>query len=276
MSADYVVEIERVTKRFGAHNALKEVSFNIGRGEVVALLGDNGAGKSTLVKCLSGTYQPDSGQIRVNGQAERLRGTTQSQHLGISVVFQDLALFDNLSVADNFFAGQELRYPRWLKAAAFLRKKDMLKHVTETLDRLEVRVPNLNTAVGLLSGGQRQAIAVAKGVAFGRSIVVLDEPTAALGIRERENVLRMVKRLPGEGIAVLIISHNLEEVMAVADRAVVLRQGVKAGECEAKPENHERIVSLIVGARTPTMFWRLAMRFRALASLPTTTSAEWP
>jgi D-xylose transport system ATP-binding protein len=248
-----VIEVRGVRKRFGAHDALKDVSFHVMPREVVALLGDNGAGKSTMVKSLAGIHRPDSGEIRVDGEVVDLHSPAQARHLGISAVFQDLAMFDNLTVAENFFAGVELRRPRWLGAAAMLKKSEMLERATDILARLEVRVPNINTPAGLLSGGQRQAVAVAKGVAFGKKLVILDEPTAALGLRERENVLRMVKRLPEQGVSVLIISHNLEEVLAVADRCVVLRQGVKAGECQATQDNHEKIVSLIVGARTPTV-----------------------
>jgi D-xylose transport system ATP-binding protein len=252
-TSEMVLDVRNVRKRFGAHDALKDVSLTVAKNEVVALLGDNGAGKSTMVKCLAGIHRPDSGELLVDGESVELHSPSQARHLGISAVFQDLAMFDNLSVAENFFAGVELRRPRWLGPAALLNKNEMIEQATEILKRLEVRVPNLNSPVGLLSGGQRQAVAVAKGVAFGKRLVILDEPTAALGLRERENVLRMVKRLPEQGVSVLLISHNLEEVIAVADRCVVLRQGVKAGECPATHDHHERMVSLIVGARTQTV-----------------------
>ena len=163
------------------------------------------------------------------------------------IVYQDLALLNNMSVAENLFAGAELRWPARFGPAALVRRKTMLDETRQILDRLEVRIPNLKTPVGLLSGGQRQAIAVAKGIAFARKIVILDEPTAALGLRERSNVLRLVTQLPRNGISVVLISHNLEEVIAVADRAVVLRQGTKVGEVAATEANYEAIVSMIVG-----------------------------
>lgn len=243
-----VLEVRRLTKRFGNHAALDDISFTVGEREVVALLGDNGAGKSTLVKCIAGIQRPDSGSILLDG--EPLQAGVGGRDRGIGIVYQDLALFDNMSVGENLFAGSEPRWPRFLGGLGVVRRRLMFEQARATLDRLEVRVPNLRTPVGLLSGGQRQAIAVSKGIAFARRIVVLDEPTAALGLRERGNVLRLVKQLPAAGVSVILISHNLEEVIAVADRAVVLRQGRKVGEVETRPENHERIVSLIVGGQT--------------------------
>ncbi|WP_421950830.1 ATP-binding cassette domain-containing protein [Pelagibacterium sp.] len=242
-----VLEINSLSKRFGNHAALDSVSFNVGRGEIVALLGDNGAGKSTLVKCVAGLFQADSGEILLEGAPIKSGTPAKVRANGIGVVYQDLALFDNMSVAENLYAGSEPRWPSGLGGFAFTRHREMLQGARETFDRLEVRIPNLNTPVGLLSGGQRQAIAVSKAIAFANKLVVLDEPTAALGLRERTNVLRLVKQLPHTGVSVIIISHNLEEVISVADRAVVLRQGQFVGEVPAIQENHETIVSMIVG-----------------------------
>jgi ribose transport system ATP-binding protein len=249
MNTGNVLEIDCLTKHFGNHPALDRVTFAVREREVVALLGDNGAGKSTLVKCVAGLYRPDSGEIRLKGA--RLHAATPAagrQH-GVGIVFQDLALFDNLSVAENLFAGAEPCWPRRPKGLGIVRKRAMLEEARRTLNRLEVCIPNMRTPVGLLSGGQRQAIAVSKGIAFARKIVILDEPTAALGLRERRNVLRLVRQLPEAGVSVILISHNLEEVIAVADRAVILRQGAMVGEVDAKSENHEEIVSLIVGGQ---------------------------
>jgi D-xylose transport system ATP-binding protein len=242
-----VLAVERVTKRFGNHAALNDVSFEVHEREVVALLGDNGAGKSTLVSCVAGLTTPDEGVILLDGTP--LHDTTRhgGGGNGVGVVYQDLALFDNLSVAENLYAGSELRWPEFMHSLAFVRKGAMLAEARRTLDELEIRIPNLKTLAGLLSGGQRQAIAVSKGIAFARRLVVLDEPTAALGLRERGNVLRLVRKLPEQGIAVILISHNLEEVISVADRAVVLRQGKKVGEVAATQDNHQNMVSLIVG-----------------------------
>jgi D-xylose transport system ATP-binding protein len=243
--AEPVLEVEGASKSFGAVAALSGVSLKLERGEIVALLGDNGAGKSTLIKCISGAHRLDRGTVRLAGDTLVLRSPMHARQHGIETVYQDLSLFDNLSVATNLFAGRELtRFGGWLCHRA------MTARVAQILDELEVNVPNLNAPVGLLSGGQRQAIAVARAVTFASRLVILDEPTAALGVRETRNVLRLVKRLPERGISVLIISHNLEQVAAVADRVVVMRRGAKVGEAPPDAEHHDRIVSLIVGAQS--------------------------
>jgi D-xylose transport system ATP-binding protein len=245
-----VLEVRDAKKGFGAVAALNGVSLALERGEILALLGDNGAGKSTLIKCISGAQPLDEGEVLVDGQRVTIRSPHDARKHGIETVYQDLALFDNLNVVANFFAGRELTAPSGLLASGWLRQRRMTATTTETLRRLEVNVPNPRSAVGLLSGGQRQAIAVARAVAFAGKVVILDEPTAALGVRETRNVLRLVKRLPEQGISVLLISHNLDQVMEVADRAVVMRRGVKVGEAAPDAENHDRIVGMIVGARS--------------------------
>jgi ABC-type sugar transport system ATPase subunit len=250
MAPGSVLAVERLTKRFGNQAALDAVTLSVHEREVVALLGDNGAGKSTLVKCVAGIYRPDDGGIYLDGHPLHHGSQAGVRAGGVGIVYQDLALLDNLSVAENLFAGSELSWPGFLKAAGIVRKKAMLAEARRTFNRLEVNIPNLRTPVGLLSGGQRQAIAVSKGIAFARRLVILDEPTAALGLRERRNVLRLVRQLPQTGVAVILISHNLEEVISVADRAVILRQGRKVGEVEATEGNHEAIVSLIVGGQS--------------------------
>jgi ABC-type sugar transport system ATPase subunit len=247
MTTGNVLEIDRLTKRFGNHAALNAVSFSVREREVVALLGDNGAGKSTLTKCVAGLYRPDGGEIRLDGERLHAGSPSAGQQHGVGIVYQDLALFDNLSVAENLFAGSEPCWPRRPKGLGVVKKRAMLEQARGTLHRLEVRIPNMRTPVGLLSGGQRQAIAVSKGIAFAKRIVILDEPTAALGLRERGNVLRLVRQLPEAGVSVILISHNLEEVIEVADRAVILRQGTMVGQVEATAANHQKMVSLIVG-----------------------------
>jgi ABC-type sugar transport system ATPase subunit len=243
-----VLEVRDAVKRFGPVTALRGVSFSVGAAEILALLGDNGAGKSTIIKALSGAHALDEGQVLVDGRAVTLRSPLDARHHGIETVYQDLALFDNLSVTANFFAGREPVSPPGLRSFGALRKRRMLQSASETLERLQVNIPNPRATVGLMSGGQRQAIAVARAVSFASRVVILDEPTAALGVRETRNVLNMVKRLPEQGVAVILISHNLEQVMAVADRAVVMRSGSKVGEAVPTPENHDHIVKLIVGA----------------------------
>lgn len=251
MATNAVLEVSSVTKRFGNHAALDAVSFTVQEREVVALLGDNGAGKSTLVKCIAGIHRPEHGTISLDGSPLQPGASASGRDSGIGIVYQDLALFDNMSIAENLFAGREPCWPRAPRGLGAVKRRAMFDQARQTLDRLEVKVPNLKTPVGLLSGGQRQAIAVSKGIAFARRIVILDEPTAALGIRERTNVLRLVRQLPENGISVILISHNLEEVISVADRAVVLRQGKLVGEVAATSENHETMVSLIVGGKNP-------------------------
>jgi D-xylose transport system ATP-binding protein len=250
VTSDAVLEVEGATKSFGAVAALSDVSLRLGRGEVLAVVGDNGAGKSTLIKCVSGAHRLDRGRVRVDGEFVALRSPVHARQHGIETVYQDLSLFDNLSVVANLFAGRELTAPRRTRVLGWLRNRAMTSRVAEILAELEVNVPNLNAPVGLLSGGQRQAIAVARAVTFATRLVILDEPTAALGVRETRNVLRLVKRLPERGVSVIIISHNLEQVAEVADRVMVLRRGAKVGEAPPDAEHHDRIVSLIVGAQT--------------------------
>jgi D-xylose transport system ATP-binding protein len=250
VTSDAVLEVEGATKSFGAVAALSDVSLRLGRGEVLAVVGDNGAGKSTLIKCVSGAHRLDRGHVRVDGELVALRSPVHARQHGIETVYQDLSLFDNLSVVANLFAGRELTAPRRTRVLGWLRNRAMTSRVAEILAELEVNVPNLHAPVGLLSGGQRQAIAVARAVTFATRLVILDEPTAALGVRETRNVLRLVKRLPERGVSVIIISHNLEQVAEVADRVMVLRRGTKVGEAPPDAEHHDRIVSLIVGAQT--------------------------
>jgi D-xylose transport system ATP-binding protein len=240
-----VLEVEGASKSFGAVAALSDVSLKLERGEIVALVGDNGAGKSTLIKCISGAHRLDRGTVRLAGDTLVLRSPMHARQHGIETVYQDLSLFNNLSVATNLFAGRELT-----RFAGWLRHRAMTARVAQILDELEVNIPDLSAPVGLLSGGQRQAIAVARAVTFASRLVILDEPTAALGVRETGNVLRLVKHLPQRGVSVLIISHNLEQVAAVADRVVVMRRGTKVGEAPPDAEHHDRIVSLIVGAQS--------------------------
>jgi D-xylose transport system ATP-binding protein len=246
-----ILEVRDATKYFGAVQALGGVSLTLHRNEVLALLGDNGAGKSTLIKAISGIHQLDGGEILVDGEERRLKSAQDARAAGIETVYQDLALFDNLSAADNFYAGRELTTPSRVGSLGFVRARRMERETQQLLDELQVVIPgDSRTQVGLMSGGQRQAIAVARAVAFASEIVILDEPTAALGVRESRNVLRLIARLAERGIAVIVISHNLEQVIEMADRAVVMRRGRIVGEAVPTHENHERLVSMIVGGGT--------------------------
>jgi len=244
-----VLEVRDACKRFGAVVALDGVTLDVAAGEVLALLGDNGAGKSTLIKAISGVHRLDSGSVTLDGtDITGATAMTVRAH-GVETVYQDLALFDNLDPAANFFAGRELARPAWLpRGLRLMRHRAMGERTAELLDRLQVRLPDLDAVVALMSGGQRQAVAVARAVAFSSRLVILDEPTAALGLRESARVLDLVHRLKDNGVAVILISHSMDQVMAVADRALVLRRGRSVGQTVPTTENHRQLVSWIVGA----------------------------
>jgi ABC-type sugar transport system ATPase subunit len=245
--SDHVLEVCDVEKRFGATMALDRVSLKLRDGEILALLGDNGAGKSTLIKILSGVIRPDGGEIRIDGERVDISSPHRARELGIETVYQDLALFDNFNATGNFYAGREPVKPKWLGSLGWVSDRLMAEETEELLDRLQVNISR-NDEIGIMSGGQRQAVACARAIAFGKRIVILDEPTSALGARESGNVLRLIKEAPEHGVSVIVISHNLEHVTRVADRAVVLRQGRYVGEAEPDAEHQEELVSMIVGS----------------------------
>jgi D-xylose transport system ATP-binding protein len=245
--SDHVLQINDVAKRFGATLALDDISLHLDQGEILALLGDNGAGKSTLIKILSGVVAPDAGEIRIDGEQVRIDSPHRARELGIETVYQDLALFDNFNATGNFYAGREPVRPGWLGSLGWVSDGAMAKETETLLDKLQVNISR-DDEIGIMSGGQRQAVACARAIAFGRRIVILDEPTSALGARESGNVLRLIKDAPENGVSVIVISHNLEHVTRVADRAVVLRQGKYVGESSADAEHHEELVSMIVGS----------------------------
>ncbi|MBL8580841.1 MAG: sugar ABC transporter ATP-binding protein [Rhizobiaceae bacterium] len=249
MSGVPVLSVRDGHKRFGAVHALKGVSLDSWRGEVLALLGDNGAGKSTLVRCISGVHSLDEGEIRLDGEVAALSTPALARRAGIETVYQDLALFDNLTPSQNFYCGREISFPSWLpRPLRFARRRTMDREAAAVINRLKVKLPRLDAPVALMSGGQRQAIAVARAAVFARKVVILDEPTAALGLRESRKVLDLIRQLRDEGNAVILITHNMEHVLELADRAVVLRQGRKVGELKPDRTNQQELVSLIVGA----------------------------
>jgi D-xylose transport system ATP-binding protein len=253
MSAEIVsppaLRITGATKRFGAVLALDGVDFEVAHGEVLAILGDNGAGKSTLIKCISGVHRFDSGSIEIEGKPVSITSPAVARAFGVETVYQDLALFDNLDPSANFYAGRELASPAWLpRGMRVLRRGAMTTETITTLKRLEVRLPDPRAHVGLMSGGQRQAVAVARAAAFASRVVILDEPTAALGLRESRGVLDLIIRLRDAGHALIVISHAMDHVMEVATRAIVMRRGRKVGEAIPDRHNQQRIVSLIVGS----------------------------
>jgi len=247
------LSVRDATKRFGAVLALDSVDLDVDRGEVVALLGDNGAGKSTLIKCISGVHRLDAGHVELDGEPVNLTSPAQARAHGIETVYQDLALFDNLDPAANFYAGREAAWPSWLpRPLRILRRRSMADATIALLERLQVSIPDTTASVGLLSGGQRQVIAVARAAAFPSKVVILDEPTAALGVRESRRVLDLIRRLRDDGHAVIVISHAMDHVIEVADRAVVMRRGRIVGEDRPGPHSQQRLVALIVGGQLDT------------------------
>lgn len=245
-----VLEVRNASKMFGPVKALNGVNLRLGQGEVLGLLGDNGAGKSTLIKAITGVHVIDDGEILVDGQRAHIRSPNDARAFGIEAVYQDLALFDNLGIVNNLYLGNELTRPRKFRALGWLDKKAMEEDARRRLDSLQVHLPSFSASVGLMSGGQRQAVAVARAVAFASRVLILDEPTAALGLRETRNVLETIKRLPGQfGISIILISHNMDHVVEVCDKAMVLRQGGVVGEVEPNADTMEQMVAMIVGAQ---------------------------
>jgi D-xylose transport system ATP-binding protein len=235
------LELRGVSKSFGSVQALDEVDFEVRDGEVVALVGDNGAGKSTLIKCVAGIHSIDGGEILFDGQHVTIHGPKDAAKLGIEVVYQDLALADNLDVVQNMYLGRELHDPLFR-----LKEAPMEQRTTETLASLSVTtIASVRQPVATLSGGQRQSVAVARAVMWNNRVVFLDEPTAALGVAQTRQVLDLVKRLREQGLAVVYVSHNLVDVFEVADRITVLRLGRDVGVYEKEQTNQQQIVEAI-------------------------------
>ena len=232
--------------------ALDEVDFEVRAGEVMALVGDNGAGKSTLIKCVAGIYPIDAGEIRFDGESVNIHGPKDAAQLGIEVVYQDLALCDNLDVVANLFLGRELTTrggPLGSRGAlGVMDDVEMERRAIDVLRRLSVKIPSVRTPIAALSGGQRQSVAVARSVMGENRVVLLDEPTAALGMAQTHEVLELVKRLRGQGLGVVLISHNLANVFEVADRITVLRLGRWNGTYEAASTSREQLVAFMTGA----------------------------
>ena len=245
-----LLRLKGVSKRFGPVQALNKVDFEVRAGEVVALVGDNGAGKSTLVKVISGIYDADEGQFFFDGNEVSISGPQSATTLGIATVYQDLALCDNLDVVANLFLGREDIAPGPGEVTRQLDETRMEQRSAELLDTLAVTIPSLRNEVGTLSGGQRQQVAVARSLLGEPKVVLLDEPTAALGVAQTAQVLALIKRLREQGLGVVVISHNLADVFEVADRIFVMRLGEPAGSFGADDTTEEHIVSAITGAQT--------------------------
>ncbi len=240
-----LLHLKGVSKHFGAVQALNKVDFESCEGEVMALVGDNGAGKSTLIKGIAGIYRFDEGEVHFDGKLVHIHGPRDAAHLGIEVVYQDLALADNLDVVANMFLGREM-----VQRPFRLDEASMERSALQTLDSLSVTtVRSVRQAVAELSGGQRQAIAVAKAVMWNSRLVILDEPTAALGVAQTRQVLDLVRRLAGRGLAVVIISHNLHDIFEVADRITVLRLGQQVNVFKTKETTQQEVVHAITAGK---------------------------
>jgi D-xylose transport system ATP-binding protein len=243
-----VLAVRGVSKRFGAVQALSDVDFEVSAGEVVALVGDNGAGKSTLVKCIAGVHQPDAGTILFEGREVRIHSPSDATELGIETVYQDLALCDNLDVVANMFLGRES--VAGVPGARMLDERAMERRSLDVLAGLNVTtLGSVRSRVASLSGGQRQSIAISRAVMWNSKVVILDEPTAALGVAQTAQVLELIKQLRAKGLGVVVITHNLHVVFEVADRIVVLRLGRRVADFRHDETTPEEVVAAILGGR---------------------------
>ncbi|MDE2327982.1 MAG: sugar ABC transporter ATP-binding protein [Rhodospirillales bacterium] len=242
-----LLEVRGLQKRYGAVVALRDVNFTVRRGEVTALLGDNGAGKSTTIKAIAGVAPIDEGEILLEGRPVSIRHPSEATALGIQTVYQDLALCDNLGICANLYLGRELVSTPTALGPHVLRDVDMELEARRVLKTLRINLPALDTPVASLSGGQRQAVAIARAVLWDSKLVIMDEPTAALGVAQTEQVLALIRRLREQGLGVVVISHNLHEVFAVADRIVVLRLGRRVATFDHESTTPEDVVAAITG-----------------------------
>lgn len=247
MTEHAALEVRNLSKHYGGIYALAEVSLAFRKGEVTAIVGDNGAGKSTLLKAICGALVPDSGQILVEGEEFEFRGPNDARQAGIETVHQDLALANNLSVAQNMFLGREEVSGIW--PFKFLRTRSMNKKAFETINGLSVNVPSPQAMVEELSGGQRQAIAIARATTWGNHVVLMDEPTAALGVTETARVERLIATLRDRGLCVVIVSHDLGQVFRVSDRIAVMRQGRLVAHSVTAETTGDELLALITGLK---------------------------
>jgi ABC-type sugar transport system ATPase subunit len=242
-----ILRATNLVKRFGGLTAVNDVSVDIFPGQVIGLVGDNGAGKSTLIKMVSGVYRPDGGHIHLEGQEITMASPMEARSLGIETIYQDLALCENLDATVNIFLGREPS-KRMLGLFKQIDRGHMLGESHKVLERLDIKIPNLRRPIRQMSGGQRQAVAIARAVYWNARLVIMDEPTAALGVPEQRKVHELVRTLRDQGVPVIIISHNLQDIFATADRIVVMRRGQKVGDLLAKDTDGDELVSLMVGA----------------------------
>jgi ABC-type sugar transport system ATPase subunit len=246
---EYVLEVRNIVKRFGGLTAVNNVSMGVKAGEVVGLLGDNGAGKSTLIKVVSGVYRADEGKVLFQGKEVEISSPMDALAMGIETIYQDLALAENLNTPANIFLGRE----KMKKALGILNVLDneyMINESRRVLEKLDILIPSLRNKIRALSGGQRQAVAISRSIYWDAKFLIMDEPTAALGVAEQKKVLDLVNRLKSHGIGVIVISHQMHDVFSVADRLVIMRRGEKVAELITKETSPDEVVSLIVGAET--------------------------
>jgi len=244
--AEPLLEVRKLSKNFAAVQALSDFSMIVRPGEVVALAGDNGAGKTTLIKAISGVYRPSSGEILLRGEPVSFSTPQEARDKGIETIYQDLALADNLSIGANIFLGRE----PMRKAFGFLPvldRRKMADAARQTMALLDFHVNRMEAPVSNFSGGQRQAVAIGRAVYWNAQILIMDEPTAALGVPEQRKVISLIHQLKAQGRGVIFISHNLQDIFAVSDRIVVLRRGVQAGERRISETNHDEVVKMMVG-----------------------------
>jgi simple sugar transport system ATP-binding protein len=246
MTAAPLLEVRHLSKHFGAVQALKELSMSVNAGEVVALAGDNGAGKTTLIKAISGVYKPSGGEILLQGEPVSFSTPQEAREKGIETIYQDLALADNLSIGANIFLGRE-PMRKVLGFLPVLDRRKMAEAARRTMALLDFHVSRLDAPVSNFSGGQRQAVAIGRAVFWNARILIMDEPTAALGVPEQRKVIQLIHQLKAQGRGVIFISHNLQDIFAVSDRIIVLRRGVLAGERKISETNHDEVVKLMVG-----------------------------
>src|SRR6202048_786951 len=240
-----VLETENVSKRFGGVHALKEVSLTLHPGEVLALAGDNGAGKSTLIKIISGVHHPDGGSLRYGGKEIKFDNPQQARDCGIETIYQDLALADNLDVGANVFLGREP--VRRIFGVPVVDRHLMREEAEKTLRALDIHIHRLSNPIRSLSGGQRQSVAIGRAIHWKARVLIMDEPTAALGVPEQRKVMELIQNLKQSGVGVIFISHNLIDIFQVSDRILVLRRGVNVGERKISQTDGDEVVKLMVG-----------------------------
>jgi len=245
-----VLSIRNMVKRFGGLTAVNDVSLDISAGEVVGLVGDNGAGKSTLIKCVSGVHSPDTGKIVFEGKEVRFSRPIEARQAGIETIYQDLALAENLDVSANIFLGREMKNRYLLGAVKTLNDKQMRAESSTVLDSLGIQIPQMRKEIEKLSGGQRQAVAIARAVYWNARVMIMDEPTNNLGVPEQRKVMSLIATLREQGVPVILISHTLPDVFAITDRIVIMHRGRKVAEMLTSETDSTDVVEYMVGAKS--------------------------